>query len=133
MNAVGVHNLFTCRLSMSGRCHVLLLLTEFSGVLLKYITLSRLTIFSLTQVTGRLTHTIVQGHCLFKVMGQKTCQWAKGKHAKLASILGPLRPKQSDGGLHSDLLQGETSVSSDLLHARGKLACLLIYSIAGGN
>ena len=63
-------------ISMHGCCHDLPWLNEFSGVVLSCVTLSRQTIGTevLLSLTGRLAKTVVQGNCLFKVMGQEQCE-----------------------------------------------------------
>ena len=68
--------LFTRRFSMHGRCHNSPRLNEFSGVILSCFALYRQTSWTevLLSCTGRLAQTIVQGNCLFEVVGQGKCE-----------------------------------------------------------
>ena len=61
---------------MHDLCRVLPWLIELSGVLPSF-TLSRQTFVTelINHTTGRLVHAIRQGNCLFKVMGEETCQY----------------------------------------------------------
>ena len=67
-----VHNLFTCCVSMHGRCRVWPWFSEFSGVALGCFHAFSLAYChgGLAQPTGRLVQPIAQGKCLFSVMGQ---------------------------------------------------------------
>ena len=40
----------------------------------------------ITHTAGRLVHTIVQGNCLLKVMGQESCQYFPGKNQTLTMV-----------------------------------------------
>lgn len=56
----------------SSRCCLSLLIYNFFTVLF-HVFSPDCFYLSIAHSTGRLTHTIHQGHCLFKVMGQETC------------------------------------------------------------
>ena len=67
--------LCTGHVSMHGCCHVLPWLNEFSGFMPSFFHAFSPDYFyeSITNTTGRLADTSVQGNRLFEVMGQKTC------------------------------------------------------------
>ena len=62
---------------MHDLCRVLPWLIEFSGVLLSCFTLSRQTSVTelISHTAGSLANAIRQSNCLFKVMGEESCQY----------------------------------------------------------